>query len=122
MDTSLNQFSNWYLNLGLHGEEATAAIKTKDPEFMVRHDTDLFTMATRMQQSLHKSHGSGEGELFDPARYTEVEMRWERDAETARVLDWTRIVRFSGKGDMLEYGYDRGSHMPGADTPEWVRA
>lgn len=118
MDTSLNQFNNWYLDLGLHSDEAIAAIKAKDPEFMVRHDTDLFTMASRTKQSLHKSHGSSEGELFDPARFSEVEMRWGRGGETAVVLDWTKIVRFSG--EKLEYGYDQGSHMPGIDLPEWV--
>jgi hypothetical protein len=122
VDTSLNQFNNWYLDLGLHGEEATAAIKAKDPEFKVlRHDTDLFTLAGMTKQSLHKSHGSGKGELFDPARFTAVEMRWGQEGEKAEILDWTKIVRFSGqKEDNLQYGYDHGSHMPGADQPEWM--
>lgn len=87
---------------------------------MVRHDTDMFTMATRTKQSLHKNHGSGEGELFDPARFAEVEMCWGRDGDTALVLDWTRIVRFSGKEGKLEFGFDQGSHMPGIDLPEWL--
>lgn len=121
MDTSPNRFNNWYFNLRLHGEETIAAVKAKDPEFMVRHDTDLFTMASRTKQNLHKSHGSGEGKLFDPARFTEVEMRWRTDTETVLVLDWMRIVRFSGKEDKLEYGYEQGTHMPGTDLPEWIQ-
>lgn len=75
VDTSLNQFNNWYLDLGLHGEDVVATITAKDPEFLVRHDTDLSTLANRTKQSLHKSQGSGKGDLFDPVRFTAVEMR-----------------------------------------------
>ena len=122
IDTSLNQFNNWYLDLGLHEEETVAAIKAKDPEFKVlRYDIDLFTLASTTKQSLRKSHASGKGELFDPARFTAVEMRWGREGEKEEVLDWAQIVRFSGqKEDNVQYCYDHGSHMPGSDQPEWI--
>lgn len=74
VDTSLNQFNNWYLDLGLHGDDVVAAIKAKDPEFLVRHDTNLFTMASRTKRSLHKSHGGGKGDPLDPARFPAVEV------------------------------------------------
>lgn len=123
VDTSLNQFNNWYLDLGLHDEETMAAIKSRNSGFLVRHDTDLFTMASQTHGSLHKSHGSGKEELFDPARFTTMDMRWGRDGETAEFLDWTQIVRFSGPSDpdRVQHGYDHGSHMPGGDTLEWFQ-
>lgn len=123
VDTSLNQFNNWYLDLGLQDEETLAAIKSRHPDFLVRHDTDLFTMISLTRESLHNSHGSGKGELFDPARFTTMDMRWGREREMAEFLDWTQIVRFSGPSDQnrVRYGYDHGSHMPGADTPEWFQ-
>jgi len=99
----------------LHGDEATAALKAKDPHFLVRHDTDLFTMAARTRQSLQKNHGSGPGELFDPARFAKTPMRWGRDGEVAEMLDWSRMVTFSG----MEYGFDHGSCRPGSDVAEW---
>ncbi|KAJ5201415.1 uncharacterized protein N7498_006078 [Penicillium cinerascens] len=75
VDTSLNQFNNRYLDLTLHEEEAVAPIKAKDLEFKVlSHDTDLFTLVSMTKQSLRKSHGSGKDELFDPPRFTVVEM------------------------------------------------
>ncbi|KAJ5109646.1 hypothetical protein N7532_002291 [Penicillium argentinense] len=35
VDTSLNQFNNWYLDLGLQDPDTAATIKAKDPDFMV---------------------------------------------------------------------------------------
>lgn len=59
--------------------------------------------------------------MFDPFQFMSVEMRWGREGEMAEVLDWRKIVRIEGQGqgqgqvDGLQYGYDHGSHMPGAD-------
>ena len=96
VDTSLNHFNNWYLDLGLQGDDTIAAIRSRDPDFLVRHGTDLFTMVSQTEHSLHKSHGCGKGGLFDPTRFTRIEMRWGREGATAEFLDWTQIVRFRG--------------------------
>lgn len=45
-------------------------------------------------------------------------MRWGREGEVARYLDWRRIVSVEGKPDV--FGFDHGSCMPGSDEPVWL--
>lgn len=68
-----------------------------------------------------RSNGRGPGELWDPAYWTQGKMRWGKEGEVARYLDWTKIVQFtsSSGSEGVILGYVHGSCAPGADKPKW---
>ncbi|KAF2181175.1 CAIB/BAIF family enzyme [Zopfia rhizophila CBS 207.26] len=112
VDTSLNAFNLWYLNLGLHSAEVAQDIRAKHPT----------------RQTCKRATGEGAGELFDPARFTAEEVELGNGIERATYLDWTKIVTFSstesaanGSGNRTEVrlGYDRGPCMPGSHKVSW---
>jgi hypothetical protein len=50
-------------------------------------------------------------------------VRWGKEGEEARYLDWRRIVRVEGhegEGEEEMWGFDGGSCMPGSDEPVWL--
>jgi hypothetical protein len=64
------------------------------------------------------SHGEGKGCLWDSARWTTGPVRWGKEGETARYLDWRKIVKI--EGDDAVFGFEAGSCMPGSDEPVWL--
>jgi hypothetical protein len=119
---SLNQFNNWYLrSVGLHSQVSQAAIQAAYPEFLPRHDMDIFELIARTIEATRKAKGDAEGELFDPARFTTGSIRWGVQGEAASYLDWSRIVTLSdARGSKIPmFGLEHGSCMPGSDSPAW---
>ncbi|KIW35511.1 uncharacterized protein PV07_02202 [Cladophialophora immunda] len=119
---SLNQFNNWYLrSVGLQGEETQAAIRALYPEFLPRHDMDIFELISRTLEATRTANGDGKGQLFDPARFTTGSIRWGKEGEVAQYLDWRRIVvvKTDGADDGVVFGFENGSCMPGSDQPRW---
>ncbi|OCK77889.1 CAIB/BAIF family enzyme [Lepidopterella palustris CBS 459.81] len=120
VDTSLNAFNLWYLNLGFYSPDVSRSILAKHPDFKPRHTTDVFTLFDMTRQTCRKATGEGKGELFDPARFITEEVRWGKKGENGRYLDWTKLITFSAAGEEgIRLGYDRGSTMPGSDEPVW---
>lgn len=124
VDLSLNSFNLWYLNLGLQDAANSALLLARNPNFHPRHHTDTFTLFDDTRKSAFDATGDKPGELFDPAHYCTGEIRWGKEGEVARYLDWTKIVTFGSgtsqaKGSSTQLGYDRGSCITGSDKPEW---
>jgi hypothetical protein len=123
VDTSLTQFNNWYIrDQGLHSQETQASLRAMHPYFHPRHDSEIFELITMTMETTKASHGFGAGKLWDPARFTTGPIRWGKDGEVAKFLDWRRIVTVtgdSGKTDVV-FGFKGGSCMPGSDLPVWL--
>lgn len=125
VDLSLNQFNNWYLSLGLHDATTYQQLRAQHPHFHPRFDTELFVLLDMTKKTCIEAGGAGEGELFDPARWTTGEINWGRQGEEARYLDWTRLVSFTsrrgGRDDHpLQLSFEHGSCLPGSHEPEWL--
>lgn len=120
---SLTQFNNWYIrSLGLHDENAKAGLRALHPDFNPRHDTELFELIEMTIKTTRASNGDGPGKLWDQGRWTTGPARWGKEGETARYLDWKRIVNIEGQTSDKEefFGFDHGSCMPGSDEPSWL--
>lgn len=122
VDLSLTQFNNWYLRtLGLQDAKTVQSLRDKHPDFKPRHDTELFELVSLTIKTTMASNGSGPSQLWDPARWTEGPVRWGRDGEMARYLDWSRIVRIISQSSPVDaFGFDFGSCKPGSDPPVWL--
>lgn len=123
IDLSLTQFNNWYIRTaGLHDAETKASLRALHPNFNPRHDTELFALIADTMKTTQASNGTGKGQLWDPARWTTGPVRWGKEAETARYLDWRRIVNIDIGSSVDEgiFGFDHGSCMPGSDSPTWL--
>lgn len=123
VDVSLTQFNNWYLrSVGLHSPETQEALRYAYPDFQPRHDTDIFELITMTIGATMAANGNGEGQLFDAARLTSGPIRWGKEDEVAKYLDWRRIVMVSvdGKNDQVVFDFQNGSCMPGSDEPIWL--
>jgi hypothetical protein len=121
VDLSLNQFNLWYLGLGLHDEVTTQTLLSRHPKFKPRHDTELFKLLNMTQSTCLEATGTEPGALFDPARWTTDSIRWGKEGEQARYLDWTKLVTFDTKdgAEPLSLSFERGSCIPGGDEPVW---
>lgn len=123
VDVSLTQFNNWYLrSLGLHSLETQAALRLLYPDFQPRHNMDIFELISRTVEATKNANGDKKGELFDRARFTTGPIRWGKEGEIAKYLDWGRIVtvKADGKSDDVVFGVRNGSCMPGSDKPNWL--
>lgn len=121
VDLSLNQFNLWYLGLGLHDDTTMQELQSRHPKFKPRHDTELFKLLDMTQKTCIEATGTAKGELFDPARWTTDNIRWGKEGEKARYLDWSRFITFDTKSDSdpLVLSFERGSCIPGSDEPVW---
>lgn len=124
VDVSLTQFNNWYIRrLGLHDQKTKSELRALHPDFNPRHDTELFELIDLTVKTTRTSNGDSPGALWDPARWTTGPVRWGKEGEIARYLDWRRIVNIEQKssGEEVEiFGFDNGSCMPGSDEPVWL--
>jgi hypothetical protein len=119
VDVSLTQFNNWYIrSLGLHDQETKTFLRELHPKLNPVHDTELFELMNLTIQTTRESNGDDKGSLWDPARWTTGPVRWGKEGEMARYLDWRRIVNIESETEM--FGFDNGSCMPGSDRPEWL--
>ncbi|KAH0845034.1 CAIB/BAIF family enzyme [Fonsecaea pedrosoi] len=122
VDISLTQYNLWLMKLGIHDQETCGKLRSLNPRFQARHDTELPSLLAQVKEESKKSLGVGPGKLWDPARFTTSKMRWGFPDEEASHLDWRTIVSFESshgaKGVAL--GYDRGSCAPGSDEPIWL--
>lgn len=121
VDLSLNQFNLWYLGLGLHDESTAQTLLSRHPKFKPRHDTELFKLLNMTQSTCLEATGTGAGELFDPTRWTTGSIRWGKQGEQARYLDWTKLITFEAQNgaEPLSLSFERGSCIPGSDEPVW---
>ncbi|OAL22848.1 hypothetical protein AYO22_06756 [Fonsecaea multimorphosa] len=120
---SLNQFNNWYLrSVGQHDEETQATIRALYPGFLPRHDMDIFELISRTLEATKTVNGDGKGQLFDPAKFTTGSIRWGKEGEIAKYLDWRRIVvvKNDDGDDGVWFRFENGSCIPGSDEPRWL--
>jgi len=120
---SLTQFNNWYIRtLGLQDEKTKKHLRALHPEFKPRHDTELFELIDLTAKTTRASNGDGEGQLWDPSRWTAGPVRWGKEGEIASYLDWSRIVTVENADgiDTSFFGLERGSCKPGSDEPVWT--
>lgn len=116
VDLSLTQYNLWLLGLGLYSDDECAKLRERNPDVSMYADTGLWAGMDMVQQSTKKALGQGPGSLWDPAKFTQTDMRWDYKDETATVLDWSQIVRFkSGNG----WFHTIGTCRPGSDNPTW---
>ena len=123
IDVSLNQFNNWLLrDVGIHDEQTQSSIRALHPDFTPRHDTGFFEMVPQVIETIKKSNGVGTGQLWDEARFTTGNIRWGKENEQARYLDWNQIVSVESEKGRREgmFGFQAESCMPGSDKPHWL--
>jgi hypothetical protein len=122
VEIALNTYNNFLVrDVGLHDTQTQASLRALHPDFRPRHDTGFFEMAPMILGTMKRSNGAGPGELWDPTRWTEGDMRWGVEGEEAEFLDWRRIVSVESQGkEEVVLHFDRGSCMPGSDEARWV--